>query len=359
VSFRFVIHEHHAEKAGWHHDFRLKRSGVLKSWAVPKGVPEVSGIQRLAIQVDDHMLSYANFEGTITDGYGKGQVSIWDDGAYETRTWSKERIEIKLHGKKVHGDYVLVRMTNAGNRWLLSRLPDGTDLVQAVNNEQTRPTHRLWRRLKGFRGVKDTEDYMSPINPIVELARLAEKRRLAVIKYKKPSDTETVTRWVEPYKLVEGVSSLLVRCYQVHPEEKAGWKHFKINYISSVQDGGADYTPRTNITLSTGEIVQPILTPQLTEPRRDYYNLLTKILEDRQITQMEYRIAEEAAQDLALSDLRAVHLAILRDALDNVLLDEIIDQAEADYLANIVQMLAGLGWFPSITDTDQGQNPSA
>jgi len=71
-------------KAGWHHDLRLERGGVLKSWAVPKGVPEEQGVRRLAKQVEDYNLEYRKFEGWILFGYGDCRVRIWDRGTYKT-----------------------------------------------------------------------------------------------------------------------------------------------------------------------------------------------------------------------------------------------------------------------------------
>ena len=77
----FVIQEHNSRNLHW--DFRLQIGGVLKSWAVPKQPPRTTGIKRLAIEVEDHTLGYAKFEGTIEEGYGKGTVKIWDNGTYK------------------------------------------------------------------------------------------------------------------------------------------------------------------------------------------------------------------------------------------------------------------------------------
>jgi bifunctional non-homologous end joining protein LigD len=116
---RFVIQEHQARTH--HFDFRLEKDGVLKSWAVPKGVPEEPGVKRLAIQVEDHALEYGGFEGTIPAGeYGAGTVRIWDCGSYEPHEWTRDKIVFTLHGTRLEGTYSLVRFKGGGeNQWLL------------------------------------------------------------------------------------------------------------------------------------------------------------------------------------------------------------------------------------------------
>ena len=115
----FVIHEHHAHKL--HYDLRLERDGVLKSWAVPKGIPEAAGEKHLAVAVEDHPLEYGHFEGTIPPGeYGAGTVTIWDKGTYDTKLWADDKIEVILHGRRLSGHYVLVPFKRAGkNDWLI------------------------------------------------------------------------------------------------------------------------------------------------------------------------------------------------------------------------------------------------
>jgi len=117
----FVIQEHRARTH--HFDLRLERAGVLKSWAVPKGVPEAPGEKRLAIQVEDHALAYGRFEGTIPAGeYGAGTVRRWDEGTYEPRAWSDRKIDFTLHGHRIDGPYTLVRFARgAPGHWLLIR----------------------------------------------------------------------------------------------------------------------------------------------------------------------------------------------------------------------------------------------
>ncbi len=114
----FVIQEHHARAL--HYDFRLEKDGVLKSWAVPKGMPE-SDMKRLAVETEDHPYEYRTFEGTIPKGqYGAGTVKIWDKGTYEAKIWENDKIEVALDGQRLKGRYVLVRLKRAGDKdWLL------------------------------------------------------------------------------------------------------------------------------------------------------------------------------------------------------------------------------------------------
>jgi DNA ligase D-like protein (predicted 3'-phosphoesterase) len=119
---RYVIQKHQATHL--HFDLRLERDGVLKSWAVPKGVPEDAGIRRLAIQVEDHPVDYATFEGTIPPGqYGAGTVQIWDHGVYHTNKWTDEKIELVFTGQRLHGPYAMIKMkTRKGNEWLILKM---------------------------------------------------------------------------------------------------------------------------------------------------------------------------------------------------------------------------------------------
>jgi DNA ligase D-like protein (predicted 3'-phosphoesterase) len=118
-SGRFVIQKHYATHL--HYDFRLEMDGVLKSWAVPKEPTTESGVKRLAVQVEDHELSYIDFEGTIPEGmYGAGKVEIWDKGNYTLKHRSKDKMVFTLHGEKLTGDYVLVKFKGDKN-WLFFR----------------------------------------------------------------------------------------------------------------------------------------------------------------------------------------------------------------------------------------------
>src|SRR6476620_2264297 len=111
----FVVQKHDATRL--HYDFRLAMDGVLKSWAVPKGFPTAKGDRRLAVQVEDHPMDYAEFEGTIPEGnYGAGTVMVWDEGSYEVedgdppRALEAGKLHLTLKGKKLKGEWILVRM---------------------------------------------------------------------------------------------------------------------------------------------------------------------------------------------------------------------------------------------------------
>jgi DNA ligase D-like protein (predicted 3'-phosphoesterase) len=111
----FVVHKHYA--AHLHYDLRLEMDGVLKSWAVPKEPPTKTGTKRLAIAVEEHKLSYKDFEGIIPEGnYGAGKVEIWDNGEYILETREMEKIVVDLNGKRLKGRYVLIN--TKGDQWL-------------------------------------------------------------------------------------------------------------------------------------------------------------------------------------------------------------------------------------------------
>src|SRR5579863_448105 len=128
----FSIQEHHARRL--HYDLRIQMDGVLKSWALPKGIPERAGERRLAMKTEDHPVAYRDFEGTIPAGnYGAGRVILWDTGTYEVISGSPQsgKLHLLLNGKRTHGQFTLVRTRMQGEKdaWLMlksePKLPRG------------------------------------------------------------------------------------------------------------------------------------------------------------------------------------------------------------------------------------------
>jgi len=140
---RFVVHKHKGKTL--HYDFRLEIDGVLKSWAVPKGPSMDSSIKRLAIMVDDHDLSYADYEGVIPEGsYGAGPVMVWDEGQYtdlKPDGINLGRIEVSLKGVKLKGNFALIKIKGKGGKlddknYLLIKMKDefATHEVDILNS---------------------------------------------------------------------------------------------------------------------------------------------------------------------------------------------------------------------------------
>ncbi|MEM3731171.1 MAG: DNA polymerase ligase N-terminal domain-containing protein [Candidatus Bathyarchaeia archaeon] len=112
----YVIQKHAATHL--HYDLRLEMDGVLKSWAIPKEPPTTPGVRRLAVQVEDHAVEYADFEGTIPEGeYGAGTVEIWDRGTYKLLERKEDKLIVEIQGVKLKGVYVLLRFKDRKN-WL-------------------------------------------------------------------------------------------------------------------------------------------------------------------------------------------------------------------------------------------------
>jgi len=112
----YVIQKHAATHL--HYDLRLEMDGVLKSWAIPKEPPTTPGVRRLAVEVEDHPLEYANFEGIIPEGeYGAGTVEIWDRGTYRLLERKEDKLIVEINGSRLSGVYVLMRFKDKKN-WL-------------------------------------------------------------------------------------------------------------------------------------------------------------------------------------------------------------------------------------------------
>ncbi len=157
----FVVQLHHASHR--HFDFRLAFGGVLKSWAIPKGPSFDPGVKRLAIEVEDHPLAYADFEGDIPAGhYGAGHVDVFDSGTWEPQGPAREALargELKftLHGDILRGSWVLVRTRKQGGRqqWLLIKHDDAYAGPREADDFVDPRTDRPWPLVKRRRTWPD------------------------------------------------------------------------------------------------------------------------------------------------------------------------------------------------------------
>jgi bifunctional non-homologous end joining protein LigD len=183
---RFVIQKHRASHL--HYDFRLEMEGVLKSWAVPKGPSLDPADKRLAMMVEDHPVSYFDFEGIIPPGnYGAGTVMVWDVGTWEALNYGADKslvpfkpaeqdkaaaamlakgdLKFRLHGKKLNGDFVLARMRSRrpgskGTEWLLIKKHDGYS-VEGFDIDELDWSALSKRSLAEIGGDKDPREWQS------------------------------------------------------------------------------------------------------------------------------------------------------------------------------------------------------
>jgi len=211
---RFVVQKHRATRL--HYDFRLEMEGVLKSWAVPKGPSLDPADKRLAMQVEDHPVSYFDFEGTIPGGnYGAGTVMVWDVGTWEplspepvngkfvpgtdaeaSAMLKKGDFKIRLHGKKLRGDFALIHMRSRrpgtkGTEWLLIKKQDdaavnGYDIEQY---DESALTGRSMADIAGDQGSAQWTSSRPASGGGVKAPWLAD----AIAKFDKKKSKETLT----------------------------------------------------------------------------------------------------------------------------------------------------------------------
>jgi len=160
----FVVQRHDASRL--HFDFRLEVGGVLASWAVPKGPSLDPRDKRLAVQVEDHPLDYADFEGRIGEGYGEGTVIVWDTGTYDNVTekdghpvdvadaLEAGHVKVVLHGDKLTGAYALThtRMGGDEQNWMLVKVDD------EAADRRRKPTSTQNESVLSGRTNEDLED---------------------------------------------------------------------------------------------------------------------------------------------------------------------------------------------------------
>jgi bifunctional non-homologous end joining protein LigD len=216
----FVVQKHAASQL--HYDFRLEMHGVLKSWAVPKGVPFALDERRLATATEDHPVEYLDFEGTIPKGeYGAGTVMVWDIGTYELveGNYYKGKLHLFLTGKKLKGEWMLVKDDREGKSWRLiktgtatkpPRRDDASALTGRTMTQIASDADAVWHSNRDTAGAEPggkqpaerrhaktvrrrTADRPARTAPPVDLSRLPE----AGLEFIAPMRAELVTKLPE------------------------------------------------------------------------------------------------------------------------------------------------------------------
>lgn len=159
---RFVIQKHAARRL--HYDFRLEMEGVLKSWALPKGLPWKRGEKHLAVEVEDHPIEYEDFEGVIPEGqYGGGTVMVWDLGTYYVygeqplKSLREGKLHLLLDGQKAKGEWTLVRIRGREgekNQWLILKTGDDVKPISKKLDDESAKTGRTMKQIADARDAE-------------------------------------------------------------------------------------------------------------------------------------------------------------------------------------------------------------
>jgi bifunctional non-homologous end joining protein LigD len=185
---RFVIQKHAARRL--HYDFRLEMEGVLKSWALPKGLPWQRGEKHLAVEVEDHPIEYEQFEGIIPEGqYGGGTVMVWDRGNYyvygeqPVKSLREGKLHLVLDGEKAKGEWTLVRIRgrdDAKNQWLILKTGDDAKPISKKIEDRSVKTGRTMEQIAEDRDAewksgREADD--SPTSQFKSRIRAAVKKK--------------------------------------------------------------------------------------------------------------------------------------------------------------------------------------
>lgn len=278
----FVIQKHAASRL--HYDFRLELNGVLKSWAIPKGPSLKPADKRLAMLVEDHPYDYRTFEGTIPEGnYGAGTVIIWDEGTYEpseaggnkaaqekllTKQFEAGSLKFVLHGKKINGEFALVRMKGKDdNAWLLIKHRDKfasdediTEQDQSVVSGQTIESLSVDSKAKTWKSNRSSA--RSAKTTSTKTAKKAVPKKAVARKTVTPVSKKGVAKKADVIKsLLEGVSKKkkskipedvkpMLSTLVNKPFDQEGWlyevKWDGFRAISYLNQGSVDIRSRNN-----------------------------------------------------------------------------------------------------------------
>lgn len=269
---RFVVQHHIARRD--HYDFRLEFKGVLLSFAVPKGPSYNTSDKRLAVHVEDHPMSYRNFEGTIPKGeYGGGTVMLWDEGYYKplenmNTTYKKGYIKFELFGKRLKGKWTLIHFKE--DNWILRKEKDGIKLFNDINEFNTSiKTNRTMEEIAN--GKKLSEKHNIEIsNPNKIIYKDVKIKKIDVVDY-----YSKVYKRMKPF--IDNRIISTVRCPNGTSGEKFFKKHFEIN----------KYLNKIYIKNKHGN-------------KEDYYyiNDINGLISEVQMNSIEYHISASSVKDL-------------------------------------------------------------
>jgi len=207
---RFVIQKHAARRL--HYDFRLQMEGVLKSWALPKGLPWQQGEKHLAVEVEDHPIEYETFEGIIPEGqYGGGTVMVWDRGLYyvygeqPVKSLREGKLHLVLAGKKAQGEWTLVRIRGRDgekNTWLIMKTGASVKPLSKKTEDQSVKTGRTMKQIAEQRDAEwesnrepenqtATGKFKARIQTALKKKEVAAVHRTAISRTKKASPART------------------------------------------------------------------------------------------------------------------------------------------------------------------------
>ena len=217
---RFVIQKHAARRL--HYDFRLQMEGVLKSWALPKGLPWEQGEKHLAVEVEDHPIEYEDFEGIIPEGqYGGGTVMVWDRGAYYVygeqplKSFHEGKLHLVLAGKKAQGEWTLVRIRGRDgekNTWLIMKTGASAKPPSKKAEDQSVKTGRTMKQIAEERDAKWDSNRSEPDGHEDTSLRSTLKARIkAALKKKDQGDKKNSEKVTAEPDLPAGLPSATPR----------------------------------------------------------------------------------------------------------------------------------------------------
>ena len=232
-TLRFCVQHHEARRD--HYDFRLEWNGVLKSWAVPKGPSYNPKDKRLAVKVEDHPLSYCNFEGTIPKGeYGGGAVMLWDEGIWEPLNedfdFEKKELKFILHSTRLKGAWTLIPFKE--NNWLLIKENDKVKGYRNINEYNTSiKTGRTMNEIKNNLNITSYKNNLvlntTITSPNKTVFKNPKINKMDIVKY-----YHLVSKRMLPYLENRLISTIRM------PDGYGGTKFFKKHFSDNAHNLG-------------------------------------------------------------------------------------------------------------------------